>query len=121
MVAVDRLRALRLQLLVERFATAAHPARSSAAGGTSSDEGVVVVSWGMSSVSEEDQAALDQVSANISRPIRVHQWSKHVRTPTKLSSLAIGQFCTGTRYVCNCWSRFSWVVGAGRPDAQGQR
>eukprot|EP01044_Picomonas_judraskeda_P031806 COSAG03_NODE_12028_length_565_cov_1.066524_1_plen_49_part_01 len=49
MVAVDRLRALRLQLLVERFATAAHPARSSAAGGTSSDEGVVVVSWGMSS------------------------------------------------------------------------
>lgn len=121
MVAVDRLRALRLQLLVERFATAAHPARSSAAGGTSSDEGVVVVSWGMSSVSAEDQAALDQVSSNIGRPIRVHQWSKHVRTPTKLSSLAIGQFCTGTRYVCNCWSRFSWVVGAGRPDAQGQR
>ena len=82
MVAVDRLRALRLQLLVERLATAAHPAHNSAAG--TGDEIVVVVSWGMSSLSAEDQAALDRVSANIGRPIRVHEWSKHVPTPFKL-------------------------------------
>ena len=76
MVAVNRLRALRLQLLqAQRLAgSTGQPAYCSADSG---DE-VIVVSWGMSVLSEEDQTALDQVSAKIGRPIRVHHWSEDV-------------------------------------------